>query len=159
MYRKHLFQGIRFPVGKYHEDEYTTYQIIDRCNRISIVRETLYIYNQRDNSIMQEVYSARLLDGIEASNERYFYFKRKGGQYLDLLVPEGNTFAQVFFRSKQLFKPKTKEEKKRVREIDRMAREICFDSFHEWTLPRKIKLLAPGLFLFLGRAKKLISSK
>ena len=66
LYKKHLFQGIRFPVGKYHEDEFTTYKIIDRCVKISIVREALYVYFQRDNSIMQEAYSVKRLDGIEA---------------------------------------------------------------------------------------------
>ena len=159
LYRKHLFQYIRFPVGKYHEDEYTTYQIIDRCGRVSIVRETLYIYNQRDNSIMQEAYSLRRLDGIEASYERYNYFKKKGGKYKELLVLEGNTFTPIFFRSKILFKPKTKEEKKRVHTIDRMAREICFDSFNDWSVPRKIKLLTPSLFIMLGVIKRTVFRK
>ena len=156
LYKKHLFQDIRYPVGKYHEDEFTTYLIIDHCDIISIVKEALYIYYQRDDSIMQEAYSVRHLDGIEASYERYFYFKEKGGKYTELLVPEGNTFTPVFFRSKLLLKPQTREEKKRVREIDRMAREICFDNFHQWTLPRRIRLLAPGVFIFLSRLKGML---
>ena len=159
LYRKHLFQDIRFPIGKYHEDEFTTYLIIDQCSRISILREPLYIYVCRDNSIMQEPYSIKRLDGIEASYERYCYYKMKGGQYLDLLVPEGNTFAPVFYRSKLLFKPKTPKEKKRVREIDRMARYICLDSFHQWTCPRKIKLLAPGLYIALEKIKRTLIKK
>ena len=151
--KRQLFQNIRFPVGKYNEDEFTLYRIIDQCKLISILRDPLYIYVQRDNSITQESYSAKRLDGIEASYERYCYFKRKGGKYKELLVPEGNTFTPIFFRSKQLFKPTTAEEKKRVREIDRMARAICVDSFHQWTLPRRIKLLFPELYIFLGKVK------
>ena len=154
LYKKHLFHGIRFPVGKYHEDEFTTYKIIDQCNKISIVREELYVYYQRDNSIMQEDYSVKRLDGIEASYERYFYFKHKGGNYKELLVPEGNTFTPIYFRSKLLFKPKTQEEKKRVREIDRMARVICFDSFVNWSFYRIIKLLLPGMYILSGKIKK-----
>lgn len=153
LYKKHLFQDIRYPVGKYHEDEFTTYLIIDQCSRISILREPLYIYVCRDNSIMQEPYSVKRLDGIEASYERYFYFREKGGKYKELLVPEGNTFTPVFFRSKLLLKPQTQEEKRRVREIDRMAREICIDNFQQWTLPRRIKLLAPSVFIFLSKLK------
>ena len=159
LYKRHLFQSIRFPVGKYHEDEYTTYLILDQCRRISIIREALYIYYQRADSIMQEVYSVKRLDGIEASYERYIYYKKKGGKYKTLLIPEGNTFTPIFFRSKLLFKPKTQEEKKRVREIDRMAKYICIDKFYQWTLTRKIKLLTPGLFIILSRIKKFIASK
>ena len=159
LYKKHLFHGIRFPVGKYHEDEFTTYKIIDRCVKISIVREALYVYFQRDNSIMQEAYSVKRLDGIEASYKRYIYYKNKGGKYRELLVPEGNTFAQVFYRSKLLFKPLTTEEKKRANEIDKMARYICWDNFHLWTMPRKIKLLAPDLFIILSKAKRKITGK
>ena len=160
LYKKHLFQHIRFPVGKYHEDEYTTYLIIDQCSRVSIIKQAFYVYlYQRDDSIMQEIYSVRRLDGIEASYERYIYYKKKGGKYKELLVPEGNTFTPIFFRSKMLFKPKTQEEKKRVREIDRMAKYICFDKFHQWTLPRKIKLLAPGLFIFLSKSRESIAAK
>ena len=159
LYKKYLFQNTRFPVGKYHEDEFITYQIIDKCSRISIVREPLYIYYQRDQSITQEAYSIKRLDGIEASYERFIYYKRKGRKYLDLLGAEGNTFAQVFFRSKLLYKPKTKEEKKRVSEIDKMARAICLENYHQWTLPRKIKLLAPGLFILLSKTKKMFAAK
>ncbi len=154
LYKRSLFQYIRFPIGKYHEDEFTTYQIIDQCSRISIIRETLYIYYLRENSIMQGAYSVKHLDGIEASYERYNYFKRKGGKYEELLVPEGNTFTPIFFRSKLLFNPTNKAEQKRVHEIDKMARKICFDSFHQWTFPRKIRLIAPGLFILLGKLKK-----
>jgi len=160
LYKKHLFQHIRFPVGKYHEDEYTTYLIIDQCSRVSIIRQAFYLYlYQRDESIMQEAYSVRRLDGIEASYERYLYYKKKGGKYKELLVQEGNTFTSIFFRSKMLFKPNTQEEKKRVREIDRMAKYICIDKFYQWTLTRKIKLLTPGLFIILSRIKKYIASK
>ena len=153
LYKKQLFQNTRFPVGKYHEDEYTTYLVLDQCSRISIIRETLYIYYQRADSIMQEAYSVKRLDGIEASYMRYCYFKRKGGKYIELLVPEGNTFTPIYFRSKLRFKPKNNTEKKRVHEIDKMAKYICFDSFHQWTFPRKIKLLAPEVFIIVGMLK------
>lgn len=157
--KRQLFQNIRFPIGKYNEDEFTLYRVIDQCKLISILRDPLYIYVRRDNSITQESYSAKRLDGIEASYERYFYFKKKGGQYKELLVPEGNTFTPIFFRSKLLFKPETQKEKKRVREIDRMARAVCVDNFHQWTLPRRIKLLSPELYIILGKVKRLIKKR
>ena len=156
LYRLGLFEGIRFPEGKFHEDEATVYKVLDRCSRVSIVSEPFYCYLNRENSTMNLAYSVRQLDGIEASYQRYFYYKNKGGQYRSLLIPEGDLFTPLYFTSKQLFKPATKAEKDRVREIDRMAKEICRDNFFAWSLPRKIKLLSPYTYMKLGNVRRIL---
>lgn len=153
LYNYSLFAHIRFPNGKFHEDEATVYKLLDQCSLISLVSEPFYYYFDRENSTMNEPYSVKQLDGIEASYQRYFYYKEKGGQYKQLLVPEGDGFAPLFFQSKQRFTPTTREEKERVKEINRMAREICFDNFSHWSLPRKIKLLTPGLYMWVSKVK------
>jgi len=156
LYKRKLFETIRYPLGKYHEDEFTTYRVIDQCETISIINDALYLYVQRENSITGEAFSVRRLDGIEASYERYCYFKRKGGKYNDLMILECDTFTPMYFQSKQLFVPQTPREKEKAREIDHMAKMLCFDGFGEWSLPRKIKLISPRLYLFLGKNKKVI---
>ncbi len=155
LYRKFLFDQIRFPVGRVHEDEATVYLLLDQCQKVSILAEPLYSYVQHSNTTMTSAYSVKRLDGVEACYERYFYYRRKGGDYLHFLNAEGDVFTHVFFRSKQQFKPVTPAEKKRVYEINRMAREICFDNFREWSLPRKIKLLAPDLYIWLSKMKRI----
>ena len=154
LYHKHLFESIRFPEGKFHEDEATVYRLLDQCNQISVVSAVLYYYVNRENSTMNAEYSVRRLDGVEAIYQRYRYYREKGGKYLDFLIPDGKMFAVLFYDSKQLFTPSTYEEKKRVAEIDRMAKEICLDNFSKWSLPRKIKLLSPKTYIRLGRIKK-----
>lgn len=154
LYKRELFKELRFPEGRLHEDEATVYKLIDQCCLISILSDPMYFYVEHPNSTMTSEYSVRRLDGIEACYERYFYYRKKGGDYLRLLAAEGDVFTPVFFRSKQQFKPRTPEEKRRVREIDKMAREICFDNFKAWSLPRKIKLLAPKLYIWISKAKR-----
>lgn len=156
LYHRRLFEHIRFPEGKFHEDEATVFKLLDQCTSISLVSEPLYFYLDRENSTMNQPYSVKQLDGIEACYQRYFYFKKKGGQYRQLLVHEGDGFTPLFFQSKQRFSPISKEEKERVKEIDRMAREICMDRFFMWSLPRKIKLLSPYVYIHLGHSKKII---
>ena len=34
LYRTTLFKDIRFPIGKYHEDIYTTYKLVEKCDKI-----------------------------------------------------------------------------------------------------------------------------
>ena len=106
---------------------------------------------------MEEEYSIRRLDGIEASYERYCYYRQKGGNYSSLLIPEGNTFTPLYFQSKQFFKPHGQAEKKRAREIDVMARYICFDSFSKWSLLRKVRLLVPYFFVAVRKIKNVRS--
>lgn len=154
LYNRTLFEQIRFPEGRIQEDEATVYKLFDQCHSVSILPEPLYYYVRHSNSTMTSKYSVRRLDGVEACYERYFYYREKGGEYLRFLKPEGDVFTSVFFQSKQQFKPVTREENKRVREIDKMAREICLDGFWHWSWPRRIKLLAPRLYLVLERLKR-----
>lgn len=77
LYRKSLFNtGIRYPVGRYHEDVWTTYKLIARCNKIIIGSEALYCYRQRNSSINHSFSHRRHLDAIEGKIKKYEYIKR-----------------------------------------------------------------------------------
>lgn len=52
LYRRELFETVRFPVGKIHEDEYTAHQFYWQCERITIAAKPLYFYVQRGGSII-----------------------------------------------------------------------------------------------------------
>ena len=152
--RRRCLGEIRFPKGKIHEDEFTTYRIVDRCEKISLVDREFYHYTLRSSSITQNSYSVKNLDAIEAFFLKYLYFKEKGDDYRKLKLLAGDVFASLYYRSKENFHPNTEIEKSRVREIDKMARDICLDSFRYWSFPRRLKLLAPGLYLFLSKSRR-----
>ena len=70
LYQRRLFftqEHIRYPVGKLHEDEFTTYRLIYEAKNITIIPDALYYYVQRDASIMSEFRSRNLNDSIEAA--------------------------------------------------------------------------------------------
>ncbi len=82
LYRTDLFEEISYPVGKYHEDVYTTYRIVALCEKIAICSEEMYYYRQRANSIMHHSFSPKHLDAVYACidraqfvNERYTNLK------------------------------------------------------------------------------------
>lgn len=66
LYRREAIGDIRFEVGKYHEDEFWTYRVLDRIERLAVVREPLYNYLQRGSSIIGVGFNIRRLDGLEA---------------------------------------------------------------------------------------------
>ena len=152
--RRECLGAIRFPKGKIYEDEFTTYRIVDRCEKISLIDREFYHYTLRIGSITQNSYTVKNLDAMEAFYLKYLYFKEKGADYQRLKLSAGDVFAGLYYKCKESFHPNTEKEKNRVHEIDKMAREICIDSFRHWSVPRRVKLLAPGLYLFLSNARR-----
>ena len=55
LYKKELFQSVRLPMGKRHEDLYVLPTIVFNANKIAVYHKGFYHYRQRDNSIMGEL--------------------------------------------------------------------------------------------------------
>ena len=74
LYHRSLLEGERFPVGRYHEDEFFTYRILDKAKRLAYVDAPLYCYYQRPGSIMNSA-SPKRLDTLDAFMERQALFR------------------------------------------------------------------------------------
>lgn len=84
LYKASLFDNIRFPVGKIHEDEFTTYKLLCKCNNVIHCDAILYGYVQRKSSIMNQSFNlTRLSCALEAYDDYMVFFKNEG--LLDLL--------------------------------------------------------------------------
>lgn len=77
LYKRNIVDGIKFEVGKYHEDEFWTYQVFDRAEKILFADVELYYYYQRQDSIMGQAFSLKRLDAIEGRYRRLEMFKEK----------------------------------------------------------------------------------
>ena len=76
LYKKYLFDDIRFPIGKIHEDEMIAHEVLYKANKITYNNKKLYYYLQRENSIMSN-YSIKRLDGVEALYERLQFIRKE----------------------------------------------------------------------------------
>ncbi len=70
LYRSSIIKDILFPVGKYHEDVFWSYQAVAKANKVCVFDEPCYFYRQRNESIMGQTYSLKRLDAIEAKTNR-----------------------------------------------------------------------------------------
>lgn len=70
LYRREIFETLRYPAGKCHEDEFTTYLAFDLADHVVYDRQPLYLYRKRTSSIMG-AYKIRNLDKLEALQEAY----------------------------------------------------------------------------------------
>ena len=73
LYRRSVIEGLEFPAGKLHEDEFWTYQALGRARRIARVNAPMYYYFQRDVSVLGGRFSYEKLDLIEGKWERQKY--------------------------------------------------------------------------------------
>lgn len=75
LYKANLIWDILFPVGKYHEDVFWSYQAVGRARRVAVFEKPCYFYTQRSGSIMGESYSLKRLDALEAKVARISYMQ------------------------------------------------------------------------------------
>jgi glycosyltransferase involved in cell wall biosynthesis len=77
IYKKEIFTAnkIIFPLGKIHEDNFTTYKLMYHSNLISFINVPLYYYRQRQDSIMNQPFSPKRLDAIMATDDMYLWIK------------------------------------------------------------------------------------
>lgn len=78
LYHRSLFEDIRFPFGKIHEDEYIAAQIIWNAQTIVCLESEEYIYiYQRKGSIMNSRKVRSHCDWLEALYQRFEFCKEK----------------------------------------------------------------------------------
>ncbi len=87
LYKKELFREIRYPQGRIHEDEATTYKLFDLSGKCVFVDQALYGYfvGSGGTSITRTGFSLKKLDWRKANKERVQYFIEK--DYRELIVP------------------------------------------------------------------------
>lgn len=93
LYRKHHFAVLRYPVGKLHEDEFTTYKILFAEPFVAVLNDALYYYFQNENSIVHADWSPKRLDALDAIEEQILFFERN--DFRDALLTQISTYAYL----------------------------------------------------------------
>lgn len=89
LYRKELFEGIEFPVGRYYEDIGTIYKVFLKADRIVHVKDPLYHYVMREGSISHEEYSDKQIDS--------FYMTKEAVICIENTYPELKEYADAYY--------------------------------------------------------------
>ena len=78
VYRSELFQDIRYPVGRLHEDQFVTYKLMYAANKVGVVNDPLYGYRETPASIMNSTFSIKRYDALDGIFEAKEFFQRRG---------------------------------------------------------------------------------
>lgn len=81
LYRTNMFKEIKYPVGKNHEDVFTTYKLVHIANKLCIINSVGYVY-RKNLSGLSKGFSMTRLDSIKGNLERVKFIEEK---YPDLI--------------------------------------------------------------------------
>lgn len=75
LYKKEIWDDIKFPKGYIHEDEAVIHKVFMKCNKIVTTSESLYFYRQVKGSIMNSGFNEKRLDKYYALSDRIVFLK------------------------------------------------------------------------------------
>lgn len=149
LYRRELFWEIRYPLGRIHEDEATTYRIYDKVKQAAYVDSSLYGYFVAPSSITRG-FNPRRLDWVKAVAERIDFYERKG--YRELMVSALQAFADgsidIYFGLRDNLLD-SKKEQKMIRDYvhQGLSRVKPYGKFPiRTTIGYWLFLLCPGIY-------------
>ena len=87
LYKKEIFNNIRFPEGKIFEASYVVCEILNNAKKISNDLTTLYNHVYRKNSIIN-TFNTNHFNKIDSNDKKIDFFNKK--EYFDLAYKEKN---------------------------------------------------------------------
>ena len=82
LYSRSCFRGIRYPVGKIHEDEFVTYRLLFAQKEIAVVPAPLYAYFINPKGIIRSAWSPKRFHAWEAYDQQLAFFTAMGDEEL-----------------------------------------------------------------------------
>lgn len=76
LYKKRLFQDLRFDNGKLHEDEFIIHKVLFLSDKVVFMPDLMYYYLIRSSGIMGTENRRTKADGIQANIDRYWFCKK-----------------------------------------------------------------------------------
>lgn len=83
LYKKEIFENIRFPVGRVFEDLGTTYKILAGSNKVAFRPQPLYFYFQRADSTLHQKSLKFYRDKYDMVMERFCFVKEKYPEWVE----------------------------------------------------------------------------
>ena len=136
LYSRTLFDGKRYPEGKYIEDEFLTYRLLFACDRLAVIPAPLYAYFVNSAGISKKPCIPKRLDAWEAFDQQLVFFREMGDRdliryrmrkYLENAV--GYYDAALAAPNASELKPVLRKMKKHIRYLIRESRKEQVLSF------------------------------
>ncbi len=138
LYKRALFEHVRFPVGKLYEDYGTTYKVFFLCNKIVRGEKEKYFYRVRTGSIMNSAFSMKDMDRADLTEEFLAFIH----DHCPDLSKASYTRALISYAMLLRDCPGTEEYKACYHRISFKIRECRKQVLHDANSPFVVKLIA-----------------
>lgn len=88
LYHRSLFKKLRYPIGKLHEDEFTTYLAIYQAGKIGVTPARMYAYYQNPDGIMRSDWNPRRMHVLEAFEQQISFANAHNNVRLERKITE-----------------------------------------------------------------------
>lgn len=78
LYKRHLFDGLRYKDGLLFEDIHIIHRLLYKCSKITYIPQPLYNYYQRPDSIVNSGFSIKKADKVYALEDRAIFLRSVG---------------------------------------------------------------------------------
>ena len=124
LYKKELFENLRYPVGKIYEDTVLSVQIFSKCNKIAYSPAILYYYFRNPGSITFQKFSMKDMDIID-SGDFVFDFIRKNFPDLMRAAKYRRCWSYLYVLDKMILCGMNKNDKEYYKIKKFIKRNIC----------------------------------
>lgn len=132
--RRDCLGDIRFPVGKYIDDEYITYRILFTQEKLAVIPAPFYAYFVNEKSLTKRAWNPRRLDAWDAYEAQIAFFEARGDwemvnfryrSYIDNAVVNLNAAMEM----QETYAAEIRAMKKRLRSVLRRAWKLGYVEF------------------------------
>lgn len=82
LYHRSVFEGQRYPEGKYIEDEFLTYRLLFEAGTLAVIPAPLYAYFINPAGISKKTWQPKRIDAWEAYDQQIAFFEKLGDEDL-----------------------------------------------------------------------------
>ena len=152
LYKRELFNNLRFKYGKISEDNFIMHEVYHKCEQIVSVSENLYYYVQTPNSIIRREKTVSHLDAVEAYYNLLLFCQ--SNNYADLLQEISAKMIAKYIEYMEKIKIIMPNEKHRIWEIRKMVLYGFTKYGQKVRLSHKLYIVSPALFHFFLQIKR-----
>ena len=156
LYSKHLFDTLRFPIGRVHEDQFVSHKLFYTAKKIAVLSDKLYAYYYNPNSITKKGFSLKRYDNVVALEEAQAFYKEKDEFGLANQADELKQLIIAIFsitaREKGIYAEVNPRYKMSLFKAGKLIRNNLGYEHYEWFISK----LYPNLMIFQARIRKIL---
>lgn len=157
-----MFDNIRFPIGKIHEDQFVIYKILYKCKKCIETKEKLYCYRYNPTGIINSTFSNSRYDDIIAMDQAIDFYKKKNDKELvhaasrlrESLIAKYSIMARKAKKYKNIPEPYKMSLQNAIKKIQEIHGIDYYEMFMYRYYPNIVKLQA-----YLRRLRKIIDKR